>query len=62
MATTALPDLIQRRKHRIHLNLTARELAALDRLAIQAGARTRAQIGRVLLAEALHRHLDLAAA
>jgi hypothetical protein len=60
MATTALPDLIERREHRLHLNLTARELEALDRLAIKAGARTRAQIGRALLNEALQRHLAVA--
>ena len=60
MATTALTDLIQRREHRLHLYLTASELEALDRLAIQAGARTRAQIARALLNEALQRHLAAA--
>ena len=60
MATTALTDLIQRREHRLHLNLTSQEVADLDRLASQTGARNRAQIGRALLNEALRRHLAAA--
>lgn len=54
MATpTPLPELLHRREHRLGLNLTAAEIAVVDQIAAQAGARTRASIARALLFEAI---------
>ena len=56
--TPTLNTLLQRREHRLQLNLTTAEAHQLDQLASAAGATSRAAMARALVIDSLQRHLQ----
>jgi hypothetical protein len=59
--TPTLTTLLQRREHRLQLNLTDQEVGQLDQLASAAGATSRAAMARALVLDSLMRHSQTAA-
>jgi hypothetical protein len=60
MTPTTLTTLLQRREHRLQLNLTTTEAQQLDQLASAAGATSRAAMARALVLDSLQRHSQAA--
>jgi len=51
------PDLVERREHRLTVNLTRAEADQITRLAASMGARTNARVARALVIEGLQRRI-----
>ena len=55
--TDTLPNLLERRTHRLTLNLTRVEADQITKLAVAMGVLNRASVARALVIEGLQRHV-----